>query len=169
MPTSCRLLAADGGLNIYRQGGYDRLDTPKIYLDNCCYNRPFDDQTQMKIRLETEAKLYIQAGIRNGVYSLVWSYMLDYENSDNPYDEKRNTISPWEKIAADYCPSSDDVLSSGQEIMKHGIKPKDALHVACAIKSGCEYFITTDKRLSNKNIAGIRIVNPIDFIRETED
>jgi len=30
----------------------------KIYLDNCSYNRPFDDQSQMKIRLETEAKLY---------------------------------------------------------------------------------------------------------------
>ncbi|MGL4209325.1 MAG: hypothetical protein ACRCTY_08050 [Candidatus Adiutrix sp.] len=60
------------------------MNKPKIYLDNCCYNRPFDDQSHIKIRLETEAKLYIQASVREGEYYLVWSYMLDYENSDNP-------------------------------------------------------------------------------------
>lgn len=32
----------------------------KVYLDNCCYNRPYDDQTQIRISLETQAKLYIQ-------------------------------------------------------------------------------------------------------------
>lgn len=71
----------------------------KIYLDNCCYNRPFDDQTQMKIHLETQAKLYIQAQIREGKYDLVWSYILDYENSKNPYEEKRLAIAPWRNIA----------------------------------------------------------------------
>ena len=32
----------------------------RVYLDNCCYNRPFDEQTQLKVRLETEAKLRVQ-------------------------------------------------------------------------------------------------------------
>ena len=141
----------------------------KIYLDNCCYNRPFDDQSQMRIRLETESKLYIQSGVREKKYSLVWSYMLDYENNENPYDEKRNAIAPWKEIADDYCPSSDDVFSLGSEIMKHGIKSKDALHLACAVISGCEYFISTDNKLTNKTTAKIKIVSPIDFIRETED
>jgi len=36
----------------------------RVYLDNCCYNRPYDDQTQMRINLETQAKLYIQQLIR---------------------------------------------------------------------------------------------------------
>jgi hypothetical protein len=27
-----------------------------IYLDNCCFNRPFDDQTQIVIYLETISK-----------------------------------------------------------------------------------------------------------------
>jgi len=38
----------------------------RIYLDNCCFNRPFDDQIQMKVRLETEAKLFIQDQILKG-------------------------------------------------------------------------------------------------------
>jgi len=123
----------------------------------------------MKIRLETEAKLYIQAGIRDGRYILAWSYMLDYENNDNPYEEKRNAIAEWKNIAKDYCPSSDEVLSNGQKIMRLGVKPKDGLHIACAILRGCDYFLTTDRGLTNKNITGISIINPIDFVRETED
>lgn len=140
----------------------------KIYLDNCCYNRPFDNQEQMSIRLETEAKLYIQAGIRGKRYALAWSYVLDSENDDNPYDEKREAIAPWKEIAAAYCTSSEDVLASGGRIMKYGIRAKDALHIACAMQCGCEYFITTDYKLTNKTISGIKIINPMDFIRETE-
>jgi hypothetical protein len=36
----------------------------RLYLDNCCFNRPFDDQTQRKIALESEAKLYVQDEIK---------------------------------------------------------------------------------------------------------
>ena len=32
----------------------------RVYLDNCCYNRPYDDQTQLRISLESQAKLYVQ-------------------------------------------------------------------------------------------------------------
>jgi hypothetical protein len=31
----------------------------KLYLDSCCYNRPYDDQTQERIHLEGEAVLAI--------------------------------------------------------------------------------------------------------------
>ncbi|MDR0963261.1 MAG: hypothetical protein LBM60_01425 [Clostridium sp.] len=145
------------------------MNKPKIYLDNCTFNRPFDDQGQMKIRLETEAKLYIQAGVKEKRYTLVWSYMLDYENDVNPYDERRDSIAPWADIANEYCPSSDEILSMGTTIMSHGIKTKDALHIACSIHSNFDYFITTDKKLLNKSIEGIKIVSPIDFVSETED
>ena len=57
----------------------------KVYLDNCCFNRPFDDQSSLVIRLETEAKLYVQELIRQGEYRLCWSFVLDYENSANPF------------------------------------------------------------------------------------
>ena len=141
----------------------------KIYLDNCSYNRPFDSQTQMKVRLETEAKLYIQASIREGKYFLCWSFMLDYENGKNPYEEKRSIVAPWREIAVDYCPPSEKILLSGKGIMKLGVKNEDALHIACAKERQCDYFITTDNRLTNKIVEGIKIVNPIDFVRETED
>lgn len=40
----------------------------KVYLDNCCYNRPFDDQTQERIHLESEAILMILQHAQSGMY-----------------------------------------------------------------------------------------------------
>ena len=47
--------------------------TMRSYLDNCCFNRPFDNQEQTRIRLEAEAKLRIQEEIREGRIELAWS------------------------------------------------------------------------------------------------
>ena len=141
----------------------------RIYLDNCCYNRPFDNQNQMKIRLETVAKLYIQSAVRKGIYDLVWSYMLDYENNENPYEDKKEAIQIWKNRAKQICKSSLLILQQSKIIESLGVRPKDALHIACAIQSKCNYFITTDIRLTKKKIEGIKIINPIDFIREMEE
>lgn len=64
----------------------------QTYLDNCCFNRPFDDQLQLRILLESEAKFKIQENIRSGVFKLIWSYILDYENNINPFRERREQI-----------------------------------------------------------------------------
>ena len=143
----------------------------KIYLDHCSYNRPFDNQSQMKVRLETEAKLYIQAGIREGRYSLCWSFMSDYENSENPSEEKKKAIGFWMSKADDYCETSPDILEYAKGYLKIGLKHKDAIHLACAVKSKCDYLITADKRFYNKNdlIKEIKIVNPMTFILEMEE
>jgi predicted nucleic acid-binding protein len=143
----------------------------RVYLDNCCYNRPFDEQEQMSVRLEATAKLHIQAAIRAGVYDLVWSYMNEYENNDNPYDDRRESIQVWEQIATEHCEPSDLILRRGQEIQQQKIRQKDALNLACAIESGCAYFITTDKPLLKKRTLfdSIIIINPIDFVRRMEE
>lgn len=64
----------------------------KLYLDNCMFNRPFDDQSNLKVLLESEAKLKIQENICSGIYELVWSYILDYENNKNPFRERKEQI-----------------------------------------------------------------------------
>ncbi len=141
----------------------------KIYLDNCCYNRPFDDQSQIKIHLEAQAKLYIQAKIKEGVYDLTWSYILDYENGKNPYDEKRLAIAPWKAIASS-CVSeeTEDIISFAESLTLKGIKTFDALHISCAVADHCEYYLTTDKKLLNTPIPEIKIINPVVFISEME-
>lgn len=44
----------------------------------------------------------------------------------------------------------------------------DASHVAAAIHSGRDYFITTDDRMLRYRSDKIRIVDPVQFIKETE-
>lgn len=140
----------------------------RLYLDNCCFNRPFDDQTQIKINLETQAKLAIQSMILDKKHTLVWSYMLEYENMFNPYDIRRESIIKWKELAEIIVNENEVILSTANNLTGQGLKAKDAIHVACAIHSNCDYMITTDMGIIKKNIELIKIVDPLDFIRETE-
>ena len=62
----------------------------------------------------------------------------------------------------------DIIKSKAEEIMKTGIKMKDAYHVACALYSSCDYFLSTDDRLLKYKTSEIQMLNPIDFIRRWE-
>ncbi|MDZ7717091.1 MAG: PIN domain-containing protein [Balneolaceae bacterium] len=144
----------------------------KVYLDNCCFNRPFDDQSQIRIHIETEAKLHIQREITKENIQLVWSYMLDYENAANPFEFRKTSITEWKKKAFTYVEESEEVLNQAREIKKnHGLKAKDALHLACAIEAECDYFITTDDEIINKGSLEtlIETVNPVDMITIMEE
>ena len=68
-------------------------------MDNCTFNRPYDNQNDINIRLESEAKLFIQEKIKDNKIDLVWSSMNSYENNDNPSPEKQERIMVWKNIA----------------------------------------------------------------------
>ena len=137
-----------------------------IYLDNCCFNRPFDDQSSIRIKLETDAKLYIQEKIKSQELELTWSYILEFENSMNPYKNKRERIQKWKAFAVNTMYETPTILALGHLFQKQGIKKKDALHLACASDGHCKYFLTTDKKLLNKRqeVTHIQIINPVEFV-----
>ncbi|WP_308891811.1 type II toxin-antitoxin system VapC family toxin [Candidatus Desulfosporosinus nitrosoreducens] len=140
----------------------------KIYLDNCCFNRPYDDQNQLKIELETKAKLFIQALIVNGKVDLVISYILELENDDNPFEIRKLAIQDFFKYAKEDISESSHLLKIAEEIKETGVKTKDALHIASAIAANCDYFISTDSRLLKLNDTRIKIINPVDFVMKKE-
>ena len=146
--------------------------TMKIYLDNCCYNRPYDDQEQLRISLETQAKMYIQNIIRENRVSLVSSYILRYEISRNPHINIRENITNFiENYSSEYVGEeyAGEAGIEGEKIRATGIKKLDSLHLACAICARADWFITTDDRILKYKDDRIKIVNPIDFIREMEE
>lgn len=140
----------------------------RIYLDNCCFNRPFDDQSQLRIKLETEAKLKIQEEIRMGNIELAWSYILDYENAKNPFEERKIRIAGWKKYAGIDIDESVGVLEKAKIASEHGLKKLDSLHIACAIVANSEYFITTDDKVLKRSniIEEIKLTDTIGFIKE---
>ncbi len=145
------------------------MTKPKIYLDTNIYNRPFDDQEQVRIRLETIAIFSILQRIKNGEFQLLWSFMIDYENSLNPFDDIRLEIEKMSSLARKTIFPDDAILKTAQGFEAHGVKPRDALHLACAIYGKAEYFLTCDDKLMKKAITPeIRVINPTRFIEETE-
>lgn len=139
-----------------------------VYLDNCCFNRPFDDQSQARIRLEAEAKLEIQQRIKDRRIELVWSYILEHENQANPFNERRDVINRWKTVATKDIEETTAILHQAREIADCGIHAKDALHISCAIAAGCEFFLTTDDVLVKKmsGFSGIAVTDPTRFIIE---
>ncbi|MBD5471908.1 MAG: type II toxin-antitoxin system VapC family toxin [Lachnospiraceae bacterium] len=143
----------------------------RVYLDNCSYNRPYDDQSQIRIHLETQAKLHIQDMIRQKKIELVTSYVLDFENSNNRSIQKKMAIEKFMKEYATLYVSNKnekDIEKISDVIMETGVKEKDAYHVACAVIAECDYFVTTDDRLLKYQSEKIELVTPGEFIRRME-
>lgn len=125
----------------------------------------------MRVKLEAEAKLFIQEKIMLGKLKLIWSYILEYENVQNPFIERRNAIIEWKQIATSEISESKNVVPRALKYTRLGVKPKDALHVACAIEGKAEYFLTTDDVLLNK-LVGFKelvVINPVNFIPILEE
>lgn len=143
----------------------------KIYLDTNVYNRPFDDQAQVRIRLETIAIFSILQSIKNREYSLLWSFMIDYENSLNPHNDIREEIEMLFFLAEEFISPDDFIFNKAKEFEATGIKPRDAIHLACALKGGANYFLTCDDKLIKKTSElkiNLKVINPLRFIEEME-
>jgi predicted nucleic acid-binding protein len=141
----------------------------RIYLDNCSFNRPYDDQTILRNYLEAEDKTYIQSQIINKNLELVWSYMMDYEIYFNPFENRKSQIQKWKNIARVNIQYSENNIILAKQIQKQKIKVKDSIHIACAIEAGCKYYVTTDDKLLNKIIDNIIVLDPITLIKHLEE
>lgn len=143
----------------------------RIYFDMNIYNRPFDDQSQVRIRLETIAIFSILQKIKNKELTLLWSFMIDYENSLNPYEDVWQEIEMAASLAVENVTPDESVLTAAKEFESKGIKPRDSIHLACALKGKAEYFLTCDDKLIRRATTldiNIKIINPLRFIEDME-
>lgn len=118
----------------------------RLYLDLCCFNRPFDDQSQTRVHLETDAKLELQVHVGTGRVELIGSYVLDYENAQNPFAERRESIAGGAArlLIAFRRPRP---RTFAKQLARVGIKPYDALHAACASAGQATLLVSTDDAL----------------------
>lgn len=142
----------------------------KIYLDTSIYNRPFDDQRQPKVFLETQAVILILQMVEAGTVNLISSAILEYENSRNPHPNKQLAMQHYPQRSTARQLLTEDIRFRAKVLETEGVKSFDALHVASAEAGRCDYLLTTDKRLINrcKNLA-LKVINPVNFIVEVSD
>ena len=145
-----------------------------LYLDMNIYNRPFDDQSQMRIRLETTAITMMFTLIERGLFTVKWSFVLDYENSCNPFVERRAFVGHLAQSCQDVIGPDESIRTLARQLAEtHGVRGRDALHLACAALSGCDYLVTCDdrlirqgQRLREESILTTKVINPVDLVRE---
>lgn len=134
----------------------------KLYLDVCCLNRPFDDQTQDRIHLEAESILLILKYIRSKKWEWFNSEVVEYEVRQTSDAERRRRLEMLLSHADHKIIIEEAVISRAATLEKIGFDPYDALHLACAEYSGVDVFLTTDDKLLRlANRVGSQLVTPV--------
>lgn len=143
----------------------------KIYLDACCFNRPFDDQSQNRIRLESEAIILIMDRMHNKEWEWVGSDVLLAELENTPDIEKRRylmELAEWVHLHVDL---TEDTIARATELEQLGFKSFDAMHVACAESANADVFLTTDDKLLKTALREsdnlhVTTANPLSWLTE---
>lgn len=140
-----------------------------LYLDCCCFNRPFDDLSQIRVRLEAEAVEWILEESVKGGITIVTSDYLMMELLRNPDPAKRTDTLAMTGYSGLHITASESVASRAAHIEGLGFSAFDSLHLASAEVAGCDHLVTTDDRLLKKSqrhqdILMVSVLNPIDLV-----
>jgi hypothetical protein len=145
-----------------------------VYLDACCLNRPFDDQAQDRIRLESEAVLLILGHIHGGDWRWISSEVLSFEIGRNPDAERRRRVQVLIASATASVFVDERVEHRGTELEGLGFGALDALHLACAEHAEVDVFLTTDDGLlrqarRHRDGVRVRVENPLTWLNERSE
>jgi predicted nucleic acid-binding protein len=143
----------------------------KIYLDACCLNRPFDEQSQQRIRLEAEAILIILNHLYNHEWEWIGSEALEIEIENTPNIEKRYSLMRLAACVHKLMEIREGELDRAKQLEEIGFKPFDAMHISCAESGKADILFTTDDKflktaLKMRDKLNIRVANPLQWITE---
>ncbi len=141
-----------------------------IYLDVCCLNRPFDDQTQERIRLEAEAVRLILTRCQSGEWQLLGSEAIDDELENTPAGERKLQMTIWAALELTKVTLNEQVEYRTMELVNLGFKGQDAFHIACAEAGNAHILLTTDDRMlrlaaRHSAMLQVRVENPFQWVR----
>ena len=147
------------------------LQPLRIYLDTCCLSRLFDDQTQTRIRRETEVISWIIPRFRVGHWYWISSDALVDEVEQVPDLNQRFQVKDWLIGVHQTVSLGISEISRGKQLEVLGFKELDALHLACAERGSTDIFLTTDDGLlrsakrANSQLC-VRVENPYMWFQE---
>jgi predicted nucleic acid-binding protein len=143
----------------------------KVDLDASALNRPFDDQSLPRNRLEAEAVLVILDQIERGLVEMISSSTLLYENLKSPLVYRREYIAAYLDMASVFVTADKALRERAREITQQDIAPLDALHLASAERARADWFLTCDDRMLRKArrrqlTVRVKVSTPVEFIAE---
>jgi len=143
----------------------------KYYFDNCCFNRPYDDQTQEKIHLESESILAIIKKCNQLNYEILGSPALDLEICQIPDIYKRQKVKFfYERTITGKIIYNQAILKRVKELQEiSAIRMLDRFHLAFAENAQIDILLTTDLRFEkacSKINLNVKVLNPINYFME---
>jgi len=143
----------------------------KVYLDACCLNRPFDDQSQPRVRLEAEAISLILEKLNQGEWEWVGSEILLHELGQNPDAENRQRTLSFASLAQQVVETTEKILSRAEELEEAGFDSYDAIHLSSAEYGKADVFLTTDDQIlkvaaRKKSLFSFTVENPVKWLEE---
>lgn len=142
----------------------------RIYLDTCCYNRPYDDQSQNRIHDESEAVLSILHRSQGTDDIILASDILKWEIEQIPDSHRRLKVLTLYQAAKENIPYNIDIKKQAKKLQaQSSIRSLDSLHIASAEWGKADIFLTTDDRLVRacRNLSlSIRTLNPVSYLAE---
>ena len=141
----------------------------KIYMDNCCLNRPSDDQSNPRVHLESEAIKTVIDLIEQGTWELLSSDVLDYEISNISDEKKRRNLQGISGMATKTVSLTATIKDRANYFESFGLQAFDAMHLACA-ENNSDILLTVDDRFIKKankiNDLKVKIKNPLQWLEE---
>jgi predicted nucleic acid-binding protein len=143
----------------------------KIYLDTCCLNRPFDDQNQLRVRLEAEAVTLVLERLHQHKWEWVGSEILVSELEQTKDDERRERLLLLSGQVHEVVEMDERILTRAEKLEASGYDSYDAIHLASAERAKVDVFLTTDDNLlkvanQNKKAFSFMVVNPVKWLEE---
>jgi len=142
----------------------------RIYLDACSLQRPLDDRGQPRINIEAEAVLTILALVESGDLELLSSEVLEFEIGKIHDVPRQARARDMLKLAGQFLKVTDEIEAQADSLVKAGIKPIDALHLATASSMKADCFCTCDDLLlkKGKKLKSLKtkVVSPLELIAE---
>lgn len=139
----------------------------RVYFNTSALNRPFDDLSSERVRLEAEAMVALLAAVEDGALEWVGSEYLDFEVSQDPDRERVRRLSGLIGLAATRVETSDAVAERARALERLKLRGLDALHIASAEAGQADLLVTTDDRMIRRAAqAGrkvrVRLVGPVE-------
>jgi hypothetical protein len=141
----------------------------KIYLDMCCMKRPFDDQSDARIQMETTALAAVLVVCHRGDHELFSSDALRFENSRNPNPQRQDFAARVLAGATHDVPNDTAIEQRAAMWQNVGIELLDALHLASAEIGEADAFATTDDVLLHRAArlsSNLRLLSLLDLFQE---
>ena len=140
-----------------------------VYLDYNCFQRRFDDPSQIRIQIEALACQEIFNRAETQAVQLIWSFMHEDETLLCPFPERQEFALELSTLCQIRIGPEDAIYSLAQGLIQQGkFSAKDIVHVACAVYAQANFFLTCDDALvrqAKKLVLACEVMNPVDYIR----